>query len=170
MEDYTYHFGPGTPKVLGAHMLEVCPSLTQETPRIEIHPLGIGGKEDPVRMVFTATPGEARVVCLVDLGDRFRLVSNDVSIVTPTEDLPQLPVARAVWEPHPSLAESAEAWMLAGGSHHTVLSSAVTKGTLEDFARISDTELVTIDADTTRSRFAKELQWTDAYYRGGARR
>ena len=170
MEDYTYHFGPGTPKVLGAHMLEVCPSLTKETPRIEIHPLGIGGKEDPVRMVFTAAPAEARVVCLVDLGDRFRLVSNDVSIVAPTEDLPNLPVARAVWEPHPSLAESAEAWMLAGGSHHTVLSSAVTKGTLEDFARISDTELVTIDADTTRSRFAKELQWTDAYYRGGARR
>jgi len=93
-----------------------------------------------------------------------------VSIVAPTEDLPNLPVARAVWEPHPSLAESAEAWMLAGGSHHTVLSSAVTKGTLEDFARISDTELVTIDADTTRSRFAKELQWTDVYYRGGARR
>lgn len=170
MEDYTYHFGPGAPKVLGAHMLEVCPSLTKGTPRIEVHPLGIGGKEDPVRMVFTADPGAARVVCLVDLGDRFRMVSNEVSIVEPTEDLPHLPVARAVWEPQPSLAESAEAWMLAGGSHHTVLSSAVSQETLEDFALISQTELVTIDASTTRSRFAQELRWSDAYYRGSVRR
>jgi len=170
MEDYTYHFGPGTPKVLGAHMLEVCPTLTAGTPRIEVHPLGIGGKEDPVRMVFTADPAEARVVCLVDLGDRFRLVSNEVSIVEPTEDLPKLPVARAVWEPQPSLSQSAESWMLAGGSHHTVLSAAVSRETLEDFATISGTELVTIDADTTRSRFAQELSWSDAYYRGSARR
>jgi len=170
MEDYTYHFGPGTPKVLGAHMLEVCPTLTAGTPRIEVHPLGIGGKEDPVRMVFTADPAEARVVCLVDLGDRFRLVSNEVSIVEPTEDLPKLPVARAVWQPQPSLSQSAESWMLAGGSHHTVLSAAVSRETLEDFATISGTDLVTIDADTTRSRFAQELSWSDAYYRGSARR
>ena len=121
-------------------------------------------------MVFTADPAAGRVVCLVDLGDRFRLVSNEVTIVEPTEDLPQLPVARAVWEPQPSLAESAEAWMLAGGSHHTVLSSAVSHETLEDFARISQTELVSIDSDTARSRFAQELRWSDAYYRGNARR
>ena len=165
MEDYTYHFGPGTPKVLGAHMLEVCPTLTKSKPRIEIHPLGIGGKEDPVRMVFTADPAQARVVCLVDLGGRFRIVSNEITVVEPSEDLPNLPVARAVWEPAPSLAGSAEAWMLAGGSHHTVLTSAVDAETLEDFARIARTELVTIDNSTTGASFRKELQWSEAYYR-----
>lgn len=165
MEDYTYHFGPGTPKVLGAHMLEVCPTLTKSKPRIEIHPLGIGGKEDPVRMVFTADPAQARVVCLVDLGGRFRIVSNEITVVEPSEDLPNLPVARAVWEPAPSLAGSAEAWMLAGGSHHTVLTSAVDAETLEDFARIARTELVTIDNSTTGASFRKELEWSEAYYR-----
>ncbi len=137
MEDYTYHFGPGTPKVLGAHMLEVCPTISGQKPRIEIHPLGIGGKEDPVRMVFTAKPAPGRVVCLADMGDRFRLISNEITIVEPTEDLPKLPVARAVWEPAPSLAESAEAWILAGGSHHTVLTNSVSLETIEDFARIA---------------------------------
>jgi L-arabinose isomerase len=165
MEDYTYHFGPGTPKVLGAHMLEVCPSIAGQKPRIEIHPLGIGGKEDPVRMVFTAKPAEARVVCLVDLGERLRLISNEINIVEPNEDLPKLPVARAVWEPKPSLAESAEAWMLAGGSHHTVLTNSVSAETLEDFARIAGVELVQIDEDTKLRAFRKELQWSGAYYR-----
>lgn len=165
MEDYTYHFGPGTPKVLGAHMLEVCPSITTAKPRIEIHPLGIGGKEDPVRMVFTATPAAGRVVCLVDLGDRLRIISNEIEIVEPTEDLPLLPVARAVWEPKPSLADSAEAWMLAGGSHHTVLTNAVSAEALEDFARIAGVELVQIDQDTTMRAFRKELQWSAAHHR-----
>ena len=165
MEDYTYHFGPGTPKVLGAHMLEVCPSISGQKPRIEIHPLGIGGKEDPVRMVFTAKPAEGRVVCLADLGDRFRLISNEIKIVEPTEDLPKLPVARAVWEPKPSLAGSAEAWMLAGGSHHTVLTNSVSLETIEDFARIAKTELVIIDEDTKLRGFRKELQWSAAYHR-----
>jgi L-arabinose isomerase len=165
MEDYTYHFGPGTPKVLGAHMLEVCPTISGQKPRIEIHPLGIGGKEDPVRMVFTAKPAPGRVVCLADMGDRFRLISNEITIVEPTEDLPKLPVARAVWEPAPSLAESAEAWILAGGSHHTVLTNSVSLETIEDFARIAKAELVIIDEDTNLRNFRKELQWSASYYR-----
>ena len=157
MEDYTYHFGPGTPKVLGAHMLEVCPTITSAKPKIEIHPLGIGGKEDPVRMVFTATPGAGRQVCLIDLGEKFRLISAEVKIVEPTEDLPKLPVARAVWEPLPSLAESAEAWILSGGSHHTVLSNAVSLESIEDFARMSKTELIVIEADTNMREFRRNL-------------
>jgi L-arabinose isomerase len=165
MEDYTYHFGPGTPKVLGAHMLEVCPTISGQKPKIEIHPLGIGGKEDPVRMVFTAKPAAGRVVCLADMGDRFRLISNEITIVEPTEDLPKLPVARAVWEPAPSLAESAEAWILAGGSHHTVLTNSVSLETIEDFARIAKAELVIIDEDTKLRAFRKELQWSASYYR-----
>jgi L-arabinose isomerase len=165
MEDYTYHFGPGTPKVLGAHMLEVCPSISGQKPRIEIHPLGIGGKEDPVRMVFTAKPASGRVVCLTDLGGRFRMISNEIKIVDPTEDLPNLPVARAVWEPAPSLEVSAEAWMLAGGSHHTVLTNSVSEATIQDFARIAGVELVNIDHSTTSVSIRKELQWSSAYYR-----
>lgn len=165
MEDYTYHFGPGTPKVLGAHMLEVCPTITSAKPRIEIHPLGIGGKEDPVRMVFTAKPASGRVLCLTDLGSRFRIISNEIEIVEPTEDLPKLPVARAVWEPKPTLAVSAEAWMLAGGSHHTVLTNSVSQETIADFARIAEVELVNIDQATTSDSIRKELQWSAAYYR-----
>jgi len=126
MEDYTYHLGPGTPKVLGAHMLEVCPTLAATRPSCEVHPLGIGGREDPVRLVFDAAPGPAFVVGLSDLGDRFRLVANEVDTVPPDEPLPNLPVARAVWEPRPDLATSAESWLLAGGPHHTVYSSAVS--------------------------------------------
>ena len=169
MEDYTYHFGPGTPKVLGAHMLEVCPSISGQKPRIEIHPLGIGGKEDPVRMVFTAKPAAGRVVCPTDLGGRFRMISNEIKIVEPTEDLPNLPVARAVWEPAPSLEVSAEAWMLAGGSHHTVLTNSVSEATIQDFARIADVELVNIDSSTTSVSIRKELQWSSAYYRLAAK-
>ena len=165
MEDYTYHFGPGTPKILGAHMLEVCPTITNAKPRIEIHPLGIGGKEDPVRMVFTAKPAAGRVVCITDIGERFRIISNEVNIVEPNEDLPKLPVARAVWEPAPSLTVSAEAWMLAGGSHHTALTNAVSLETIEDFARMAKVEHVIIDADTSIRQFRKELQWSAAYYR-----
>jgi L-arabinose isomerase len=165
MEDDTYHFGPGPAKVLGAHMLEVCPTITKAKPKIEIHPLGIGGKEDPVRMVFTASPAEGRVVCLVDLGDRFRIVQNEIEIVEPNEDLPNLPVARAVWQPAPSLETSAEAWMLAGGSHHTVLTNSVSAETIEDFARMAKIELVVIDEETRMGEFRRELQWSAAYHR-----
>lgn len=165
MEDYTYHFGPGPAKILGAHMLEVCPSIAADKPKIEIHPLGIGGKEDPVRMVFTAKPAEGRVVCLVDMGDRFRLIQNEITVVEPDEDLPKLPVARAVYQPKPTLEKSAQAWMLAGGSHHTVLTNSVSAETIEDFARIAKVELVVIDEDTNLRAFAKELQWSGAYHR-----
>lgn len=165
MEDYTYHFGPGQALILGAHMLEVCPTITKKKPRIEIHPLGIGGKEDPVRMVFTADSAEARVVCLVDLGERFRIISNEISVVQPNELLPKLPVAHAVWSPKPSLAVSAEAWMLAGGSHHTVLTNAVSLETIEDFARIARVEHIAIDGETRMRELRKELQWSAAYHR-----
>ncbi len=165
MEDYTYHFGPGEPKILGAHMLEVCPSIASGRPSCEIHPLGIGGREDPVRLVFDAAPGPGFVVGLIDLGDRFRMVANDIEIVAPDEPLPKLPVARAVWKPAPTLNTSAESWLTAGGPHHTALSTAVGTDALEDFAVMTDIELVRIDADTTTSRFARELRWNQAYYR-----
>jgi L-arabinose isomerase len=165
MEDYTYHFGPGAPKILGAHMLEVCPTITKSKPKIEIHPLGIGGKEDPVRMVFTANPADARVVCLVDMGDRFRIISNEIKVVDPNEALPKLPVAHAVWEPQPTLEISAEAWMLAGGSHHTVLTNSVSLEALEDFARMAKVEHVIIDQETRIREFRRELQWSAAYHR-----
>ena len=165
MEDYTYHFGPGEPKILGAHMLEVCPSIAVGRPSCEIHPLGIGGREDPVRLVFDAAPGPGFVVGLIDLGDRFRMVANDIEIIAPDEPLPKLPVARAVWKPAPTLNTSAESWLTAGGPHHTALSTAVGTDALEDFAVMTDIELVRIDADTTTSRFARELHWNQAYYR-----
>jgi L-arabinose isomerase len=165
MEDYTYHFGPGEPKILGAHMLEVCPSIAAATPSCEIHPLGIGNREDPVRLVFDAAPGPAVVVGLADVGDRLRLVANEIDVVPPDEPLPNLPVARAVWKPRPSLSTSAESWLTAGGPHHTVLSQAVSTETLHLFADMVRTELLVIDADTTTRRFAQEMRWNQAYYR-----
>ncbi|NEB00916.1 L-arabinose isomerase [Streptomyces sp. SID13726] len=165
MEDYTYHLGPGTPRILGAHMLEVCPSVAAARPRCEIHPLSIGGREDPVRLVFDAAPGSALVVGLADLGDRFRLTANEVDVVGPSEPLPHLPVARAVWKPRPSLAESAESWLLAGAPHHTVLSSAVDAETLTDYAAMTGVELLTIGADTNVEQLAKEIRWNAAYHR-----
>jgi L-arabinose isomerase len=165
MEDYTYHLGPGTPRVLGAHMLEVCPSVAAGRPRCEIHPLSIGGREDPVRLVFNAAEGPAVVVGLSDLGDRFRLTANAVDVVAPSEPLRRLPVARAVWKPRPSLAESAESWLLAGAPHHTVLSSAVDVETLTDYADMTGVELLTIDEHTTTDQFTKEVRWNAAYHR-----
>ena len=165
MEDYTYHLGPGDPKILGAHMLEVCPSIAAATPSAEVHPLSIGGREDPVRLVFDAAPGPAIVVGLVDLGDRLRLVCNDIEVVPPDEPLPRLPVARAVWKPAPSLAVSAECWLGAGGPHHTVLSSQVSLEALGDLAEIIGVELVHIGAGADPGRLRQELRWSDAYYR-----
>ncbi|SDU28669.1 L-arabinose isomerase [Jiangella alkaliphila] len=165
MEDYTYHFGPGEPKILGAHMLEVCPTISAATPSGEIHPLGIGNREDPVRLVFDAAPGPAVVVGLADLGERFRLVANEIDVVPPDEPLPNLPVARAVWKPRPSLSTSAEAWLTAGGPHHTVLSQAVGSDVLSLFADMVRTELLLIDAGTTTRQFTNELRWNQAYYR-----
>ncbi|MEH1100882.1 L-arabinose isomerase [Micromonospora sp. CPCC 205561] len=165
MEDYTYDLTPGEELVLGAHMLEVCPTIAGDTPTVEIHPLSIGGREDPVRLVFDAAPGPAVVLGMADMGDRFRLVANEVDVVTPPHPLRKLPVARAVWRPRPHLAGSAEAWITAGAPHHTVLSQAVGVDELHDLAEMTRTELVVIDADTEPRRFANEIRWNQAYHR-----
>jgi L-arabinose isomerase len=165
MEDYTYDLTPGHELILGAHMLEVCPSLTTSRPTLEIHPLGIGGKEDPVRLVFSADPGPGVVVALSDVRDRFRLVANVVEVVPPAEPLPKLPVGRAVWRPTPDFQTSATSWLQAGAAHHTCMSTAVGIEAFEDFARIAGTELLTIDESTTVRAFEKELRWNAAYYR-----
>jgi L-arabinose isomerase len=165
MEDYTYALDSDTPKILGAHMLEVCPSIAGERPRLEVHPLGIGGREDPARLVFTAAPGAGVVVGWADLGDRFRWVANEIDVVEPDEPLPNLPVARAVWQPRPDFETATEGWLTAGGPHHTVLSTAIGADELTDLAEVFATELVLIDADTTRRSLAKELRWGAAYHR-----
>ncbi|NUR25196.1 MAG: L-arabinose isomerase [Catenulispora sp.] len=165
MEDYTYNLEPGSELVLGAHMLEVCPSIAGERPKLEIHPLSIGGREDPVRLVFDAAPGPAVVVGLADLGDRFRLVANEIDTVAPPQPLPNLPVARAVWAPRPDLRTSAESWLIAGAPHHTVYSSALDTEVLRDLAEIVSVELLVIDADTDVRRFAREQRWNQAYFR-----
>jgi L-arabinose isomerase len=164
MEDYTYHLVPGDEKILGAHMLEVDPTIAADRPRVEIHPLSIGHREDPVRLVFDAAPGPGVVVGMCDLGDRFRLVGNEIEVVPPDEPLPRLPVARAVWRPAPDLRTSTESWLAAGGPHHTVLSTALSSEHWWDFAELSRTELALIDAGTSVRHFIQELRWTDAHY------
>ena len=165
MEDYTYHLVPGEEKILGAHMLEVCPTIADQQPSLEIHPLAIGAREDPVRLVFDAAPGAAVVLGMADMGDRFRLVANEIEVVPPDEPLPNLPVARAVWKPAPNLRTSTEAWLTAGGPHHTVLSTALTTEHLWDLAEMVGTELVVIGEHTDTRRFTQELRWNQAYYR-----
>ena len=165
MEDYTYHLVPGEEKILGAHMLEVCPSITTSRPKCEIHPLGIGGRQDPVRLVFDADPGAAVIVGIADMGERFRLVLNTATVVAPDEPLPKLPVARAVWTPDPSFQVSTQAWLTAGGPHHTVLSTAVGVEEMNDLAEILRTELLVIDEDTGMRPFVNEIRWNQAYYR-----
>jgi L-arabinose isomerase len=164
MEDYTYHLAPGAERILGAHMLEVCPSLARGRPSCEIHPLSIGGREDPVRLVFTAPPGRAVNVGMIDLGDRFRLIANEVEIVEPDQELPRLPVARALWRPEPDFATAAETWLTAGGPHHTALSTQLGVEVVADFARIAGIELLVIDERTRSLDFEKELRWNQAYY------
>jgi L-arabinose isomerase len=164
MEDYTYHLGDPVPEVLGAHMLEVCPSIAGGRPSCEIHPLSIGGKADPVRLVFDAAPGPAVILGLVDLGDRFRLIANEVDLVAPDAPLPRLPVARAVWQPRPDLPTAAESWLTAGGPHHTALTTSVATEAIVDFAEIAGTELVAIDASTSAAAFRRELRWNQAFY------
>lgn len=164
MEDYTYHLTGGDELILGAHMLEVCPSISREKPRLEIHPLGIGGKEDPVRLVFTAHTGPAVAACLTDMGQRFRMVATVVDVVPPEHDLPKLPVARAVWRPRPDLRTGAAAWIHAGGSHHTSLGFAVTADHLRDFASMTGVELLVIDERTTLDAFRDQLRWSDLYW------
>ncbi|WP_197380716.1 L-arabinose isomerase [Mycolicibacterium mengxianglii] len=164
MEDYTYDLTPGRERILGAHMLEVCPSIAAGTPSLEVHPLSIGNREDPVRLRFTAAPGDAVIVGICDMGSRFRLVANSVRVVEPTAELPNLPVACAVWEPLPSWATSAEAWLMAGAPHHTVLTTAVDAETIDDFAEMTGTELLVIDEATTVRGFQHELRWNDVYH------
>jgi len=164
MEDYTYDLRNGG-MVLGAHMLEICPSIAKGKPSLEIHPLSIGGKADPVRLVFQAGSGPAVNASIVDMGDRFRMIVNQVDTLAPEHSLPKLPVARAVWIPQPNLKIAAGAWILAGGAHHTGFSQALTAQHLEDFASIADMEFLLIDSNTTISEFKKELRWNDVYYR-----
>lgn len=164
LEDYVYHF-KGKGAILQAHMLEVCPTIAKSKPRMEVHPLGIGGKADPARLVFTAKECSGVAATIVDLGTRFRMIVNEVECIAPEADLPKLPVARAFWTPLPDLKTAACAWILAGGTHHTSFSSALTREHLEDFAEIAQIEVVFIDSKTTIPDFRRELRWNDAYYR-----
>ncbi|MBN9104754.1 MAG: L-arabinose isomerase [Propionibacteriaceae bacterium] len=165
MEDYTYDLTPGQELSLGAHMLEVCPTIAAGKPRIEVHPLGIGGREDPVRMVFDAAPGDGVTLGLCDLGDRFRMVANEIEVVAAPHPMPKLPVARAVWKAQPDFTTATECWLSAGGPHHTVLSTALTAEHLTDLAEMLGTELVLIGKGTTTDQFLKELRWNNAYHR-----
>ncbi len=165
MEDYTYHFEPGNEMVLGSHMLEICPSIANGKPNCEIHPLGIGGKADPVRLVFNAGAGAALNASLMDMGNRFRLLVNTVDAVKPTHDLPKLPVARVLWKPHPNMKDALAAWILAGGAHHTGYSQNLTAENMEDFAAMAGIEFVLIGKDTNLYNFKNELRWNDAAYK-----
>ena len=161
MEDYTYNLQKGAEYSLGAHMLEVCPSVAAERPRIEVHPLGIGGKADPARLVFEGHPGKACVVSLVDMGGRLRMICQDIEAVKPILPMPNLPVARVMWRAMPDLRTGAECWILAGGAHHTVLTYDATPEMLKDWARIMDIEFVHITKDTTPASLEQELFLND---------
>ncbi|GAB4421505.1 MAG: L-arabinose isomerase [Bacteroidia bacterium] len=164
MEDYTYHFAPNNHQVLGAHMLEICPSIAGGDLHCEVHPLGIGGKADPVRLVFDAAPGPALNASMIDLGHRFRLLVNPVQGLSPERDLPRLPVARVLWKPEPTLAVAAAAWIQAGGAHHTVYSQNLSADHLADYAEMAGVEMVLIDQGTSLFHFRQELRWSEVYY------
>jgi L-arabinose isomerase len=164
MEDYTYHLHPDGPLVLGAHMLEICESIAAAKPSLEIHPLGIGGKEDPVRLVFNAPAGPAINASIIDLGNRFRLIVNEVDVIKPPQPLPKLPVARAIWKCRPDFKTACAAWIHAGGAHHTGFSYAVTTDHMEDFAEIAGVELAIIDRDTKLRPFQQQLRNNELYY------
>jgi L-arabinose isomerase len=165
MEDYTYHLEPGNEMVLGAHMLEICPSISEERPSCEIHPLGIGGKEDPVRLVFNGSSGNALNASIIDMGERFRMLVNTVEAVKPPQSLPNLPVARVLWKPLPDFKSASTAWILAGGAHHTCYSQNLSVECLEDFAVMAGIEFVLIGKNTDIYQFKNELKWNDMYYR-----
>jgi len=165
MEDYTYHFDPSNPMVLGAHMLEICESIADAKPSCEIHPLGIGGKADPVRLVFNSAAGAALNASIIDMGNRFRLLVNEVEAVKPEHDLPKLPVARVLWKPQPDMNTGCAAWILAGGAHHTCYSQNLTSEHLHDFAEMANIECVLIGKDTNLYQFKNELRWSEVYYR-----
>ncbi|GET35065.1 L-arabinose isomerase [Prolixibacter bellariivorans] len=164
MEDYTYHLDPAAPAVLGSHMLEICPSIASKKPKLEVHPLGIGGKDAPARLVFDSETGDAMNVTLIDMGNRFRVIVNTLDVIEPYQDLPKLPVARALWKTHPNLEDGAAAWIYAGGTHHSVFTLALTPEFVEDFAELADVEYILIDKDTKVSELKKELRWNEVYY------
>jgi L-arabinose isomerase len=164
MEDYTYHFDPQNPMVLGAHMLEICESIADGKPSCEKHPLGIGGKADPVRLVFNTAGGPAINASIVDMGNRFRLLVNEVEAVAPQHELPKLPVARVLWKPYPDMKKACTAWILAGGAHHTCFSQNLTAVQMQDFANIAGIELALIDKHTELRNFQNELRWNDAAF------
>lgn len=166
MEDYTYHLEPGNEAVLGAHMLEICPSVSGEKPRLEIHPLSIGGGEDPARLVFRALPGNGINASLIDMGNRFRLLLNPVMVIE-CPDMPKLPVARVLWKPMPDLKTSAKAWIIAGGAHHTGFSTAIDSRYMKDFGAMLGIETLTIDEETNIGELKNELKWNDLYYHLG---
>jgi L-arabinose isomerase len=164
MEDYTYNLDRDHAKVLGAHMLEVCASLGGKRASLEIHPLSIGSKDDPARLVFNVRDGSAVNATLLDMGNRFRMVVNEVDVIQPEKPLLKLPVASAVWVPRPSLKVAATAWILAGGAHHTSFSQSITTQHLEDFAGMAGIEFLVIDKETKLAEFKNELKWNDMYY------
>jgi L-arabinose isomerase len=164
MEDYTYDLDDGGMKVLGAHMLEICPTITGDKPSLEIHPLGIGGKADPVRLVFNTRSGPALNASVIDLGNRYRMIVNTVEVVPPDAPLPRLPVARALWIPQPNLKTAAAAWIQAGGAHHTGFSQQISPEYLRIFAEMADVEFLLIDENTRLADFKKELRWNEAGY------
>lgn len=164
MEDYTYHLHTRNMKVLGAHMLEICPSIAEGKPSLQVHPLGIGGKADPARLVFDTPPGPGLNAAFMDMGNRFRLLVNEVDVVAPDKPLPKLPVARALWIPKPDFHTAVTAWIYGGGAHHTGFSQAVTTEMLDDFAAMAGIELAVIDGGTTLRHFKQELNWNEIYY------
>lgn len=164
MEDYTYHFDPANPMVLGSHMLEICPSIAHGKPACAVHPLGIGGKADPVRLIFNVDGGAAINASIIDMGNRFRLLVNEVEAIAPVHDIPNLPVARVLWKPMPDMQTGCAAWILAGGAHHTCYSQNLTSEHLEDFADMSGIEYVLIGKNTNLYQFKNELRWSDVYF------
>jgi L-arabinose isomerase len=165
MEDYTYHFDPANAMVLGSHMLEICESIAQGKPSCEIHPLGIGGKADPVRLVFDCAGGPALNASMIDMGNRFRLLVNEVEASAPKEKLPKLPVARVLWKPYPDMQTGCAAWIYAGGAHHTCYSQNLTSEHLEDFAEMAGIEYVLIGKETRLYEFKNMLRWNETAYR-----
>lgn len=165
MEDYTYHLDPANTMVLGSHMLEICPSIASHKPSCQVHPLGIGGKADPVRLVFNAASGSALNASLIDMGNRFRLLVNEVEAVDPPHQLPKLPVARVLWKPLPDFKTACSAWILAGGAHHTCYSQNLTSQHLEDFSEMASIEYLLISSDTKTGSFRQQLRWNEQYYR-----
>ncbi|MBC7409543.1 MAG: L-arabinose isomerase, partial [Arcicella sp.] len=165
MEDYTYHFDPKNPMVLGSHMLEICPSIADGQVKCEVHPLGIGGKEDPVRLVFNGSAGPALNVSLIDIGNRFRMIVNEVEAVEVTQEFPKLPTARALWKPQPSMEIGLQSWILAGGAHHTVYSQNLTTEYLEDLTDMLGIELVVIDKSTTIRQLKSDLRMNEVIFK-----